>query len=68
MKKETSEKQSKEIPAYHYDPAPCLRLCGSDGSHVCNDIDGYGYANPKRSDTCDAYKAWRKRYLGIDRQ
>lgn len=53
-----------------YDPAPCLRMCGSEGSHSCNEFEVYGAAaldsGVRRSDTCDAYKAWRRRYLGSD--
>lgn len=52
---------------FKYDPAPCLKNCGSEGSRVCNEYDSYcsAYANARRSDSCEAYKAWRKKYLGL---
>lgn len=51
---------------FEYHPAPCLRQCGSEGSCTCNEYDVLSpYASARRSDTCEAYRAWRKNYLGL---
>ena len=42
-----------------YDPAPCIKLCGADGTKRCNDpFIAFG----KFSKDCPHYQSWVKRY------